>query len=175
MRSLTLAMLGLLCWAAPVRAHALGASLRIDKERVQVQALYDDRTPARAAVVVVLDSSQETVARGKTDAKGLWSFQRPQPGEYEVRVDAGDGHLTVKKLIISTASAKDAEGPNQLSDKDVSFQGDDLEEFTRFRWLQLGIGIATIALVAVAFLATRTYRRGSSSPLSPPADPPTDP
>src|SRR5262245_25528357 len=84
----SLVFLGVLCCAAPVHAHALGARLRIDKDRVRLEAFYDDDTPADSALVLVLDAKKETVARGKTDAKGLCSFPRPRPGDYQVIVDA---------------------------------------------------------------------------------------
>src|SRR5437868_981986 len=95
-RCLTLAILAVFFGGAQVHAHALGAGLRIDREkgRVHVEAFYDDDTPAANALVTVFDGNKETIAKGKTDAKGTWSFPCPPRGEYRVTVDAGDGHRT---------------------------------------------------------------------------------
>src|SRR5262245_4816149 len=134
----SLALLGVLCCAAPVHAHALGARLRIDKDRVRLEAFYDDDTPAHDASVVVLDGQEKAIAKGKTDAKGLWSFSRPPPGKYQVIVDAGDGHRAVKTLIIPAASGQESERTENGSSPDAnpSTQGDDRREFTRFPWLK---------------------------------------
>jgi len=56
-------------------------------DRVQVHAFFDDTTDASEARVRVRDGEGKEVAIGATDAKGLWSFPRPRPGKYTIRVE----------------------------------------------------------------------------------------
>src|SRR5439155_11718862 len=56
-RLLTLAMLGLLCCGAPVRAHALGASLQIDPDRLALAAPASVGTLAACPTTSILPAS----------------------------------------------------------------------------------------------------------------------
>lgn len=137
---------------SPVLAHSLGAECRLRGGRVEVEAYYDDDTPAGGATVRVLDADKREVATGRTDAQGRWTFAVPPPGAYTVIVDAGAGHRTTRKLTIPGGAA--AAGP--VSD------GPPRAEFTRFPWAGLGVGVGVIAgLAALGYaLARRKTPRG---------------
>jgi nickel transport protein len=138
-------------------AHALGAECTLKGDKVHVEAYFEDDTPAQQALVRVLDSAQQEVVKGQTDAKGLWSFDAPAPGRYQVIIDAGAGHRVAQKLTIprrgagaassDTPSAPVSDAPSRAA-------------FTSFPWLKVGLGVGTIGAVAVAFLLSR---RASSS------------
>lgn len=132
-------------------AHALGLKCTIQGDRVHVETFYDDDTTARDALVVILDAAKETIATGKTDAKGMWSFARPPDGVYRVIVDAGGGHRLARRLRVGET------GPQ--TEDTVFEEGDDRDEFTRFPWLKLAIGIGIIAALSIAFLLARRSGR----------------
>jgi hypothetical protein len=128
-------------------AHALGAECKINGARVDLESYFEDDSPARRARVRVEDEDNELVAEGNTDDQGRWSFDRPAPGNYLVVVDAGAGHRTQCKLRIpgTTASPESS----RVSD------GANREEFTAYPWLKIGIGLAVIGGLALAFLISR--------------------
>ena len=143
--ALPLAILLLLPLAAS--AHAIGVDARIVGDRVRVEAYFDDDTPARGAKVEVLDGELLVVAEGRTDEKGHWTFAKPKPGKYTVRVDAGDGHAAKTTIAI----AGEVEESKSLSD------GPSRESFTGWQRLACtGVGLAVIAgLTAALRLARR--------------------
>jgi hypothetical protein len=124
-----------------VRAHALGVECRLEGNRVAVEAFFDDDTPAPHALVRVLDAAGKEVVQGKTDAAGKWTFAAPQPGKYQVHVDAGAGHRVSREVTIPG----EASGSRQIS------EGPSRQEFTEFPWLKVSLGLGTIALFAAAF------------------------
>jgi hypothetical protein len=95
-----LAVLASLTAACPAGAHALGADCTLVGQKVQVEAFYEDNTPARKARVTVLDEGKAVVAEGRTDAKGCWTFPTPRPGRYRVVVEAGEGHRATVTLTV---------------------------------------------------------------------------
>ncbi len=131
-------------------AHALGADCRVQAGRVELEAYYDDDTPAREAKVRVHDDGGQVVADGRTDAEGRWSFARPAPGHYRVVVNAGAGHR--KELGVTIP------GPAETAPAVAVSAEPTRAEFTRFPWLKLGIGLAVIGGVAAAFLLSRRFR-----------------
>ena len=129
------------------RAHALGADCRPSKDGkfLEVEAYFDDDTPAAHAAVNVYDSDSELVMQGKTDGKGRWRAPLPAPGRYQVVVDSGDGHRVTKSITLGGSALSPelfAEGPTR-------------REFTSFPWVKVGIGLAIIAVLALAFLLIR--------------------
>lgn len=80
-------------------AHAVIVQVKIEADRVTVEASYDDETPAEEATITVKDTAGQVVATGQTDDRGLWRFPRPKPGEYVVMADAGAGH--VKQVTVT--------------------------------------------------------------------------
>lgn len=128
-------------------AHDLGVECSLRAGAVHIEAFFDDDTPARKARVEVFDSQEKCVAEGTTDAKGLWSFPQPGPGKYQVRVDAGAGHLAKTTITIPEAAS---DSPSQT----VS-AGPTREEFTRFPWVKLGLGLGLLFVATAAFLIAR--------------------
>lgn len=136
--------------AGPVRAHNLGAECKIRGDRLELEAYFDDDTPARNARVMLKDSSDHPIAEGKTDHEGRCSFPAPTAGKYEVIVDAGDGHRHQQWITVPAGG--------------VSIAGDSppREEFTRTPWLKIAMGLAFIALATgglyVCFRRARAAR-----------------
>ncbi len=141
-RVMGLALLLVPLTARPAPAHALGAECKVRGDKVEVEAYYDDDTPARDAKVRVFDADNAEVAAGRTDVLGRWSFPLPRPGKYEVVVDAGAGHRCTQKITVR-ADPSAAAAP-------VVSDGPPREEFTRFPWLNLVLGIGLIGLVGLA-------------------------
>lgn len=143
--------LALLLLAQPVSAHALGAECKIVGNRVELEAFYDDDTPAIKARVHVLDDQQKEIAEGRTDIRGLWSFPRPIAGKYRVVVDGGAGHRTEIALTVP----EQAPGP----EKPIISEGPTRQEFTRFPWLKVLLGLVMIAGFSAALLIARHRSR----------------
>ena len=149
-RTLTL----LVCLAQPAAAAAHGVGIECTHEPetgvIRVAAFYTDDTPASAARITVADVDGRTVARGQADDRGLWSFPRPSPGVYQVEADAGRGH---RKRIYLTIP----------EDPDQAPRGDEPSRaaFTRFPWLGLLLGLASLTLLAA--VARRGLRRRADS------------
>ena len=96
---------GLLLIASPAFAHKLLTSWKVDGGRVRVEAFFDDDTPAQEAQVVVTDAADRTVAEGRTDERGVWSFARPAAGSYSVRVESVGHRATARIKVPQAASA----------------------------------------------------------------------
>jgi nickel transport protein len=165
----------------PASAHALGAECRLRGDRVEVEAYYDDDTPARDARVTVQDATKKNVAEGRTDDKGFWSFPRPEPGRYRVTVDAGAGHRTTVTITVPSAQPDDTAAAGALTGecdccKDSTATGDEQtvvklsegpgrEEFTRPPWLKISLGLVVIAGFALtAWWVLRLRRPGVRHP-----------
>jgi nickel transport protein len=143
--------------AVPLRteAHALGADCKVNGARVELEAYYDDDTPARDARVRVADGEGQQVAEGRTDAAGRWSFDRPRAGTYRVIVDAGAGHR--KELTITLAAENTSPSPSGHTTTQAVVTGDGPTRaaFTAFPWLQLGIGVAILGALGGGFWLAR--------------------
>jgi hypothetical protein len=134
------------------RAHAVGMACRVEGTRIVVEAFYDDDSPAVRAKVRVLDGSQE-VGTGLTDEKGVWSFARPAPGHYSVQLDAGAGHRATQTIEVPP-SAESPATPLAIG------AGASRQEFTRFPWDRLLLGLLAIFALAGAFLLVAALRKG---------------
>ena len=79
----------------PALAHDLRVKVDTRQDPVRVEAWYEtgfgDQDPAEAAKATVTDADGNEVASGVLDAKGVWTFPRPGPGQYTVVVEAA-GH-----------------------------------------------------------------------------------
>lgn len=147
-----LAALALAMVPASARAHAVGLEWRFRGDQVVIDVFYDDDSPAVRAKVRVLDGDKE-IETGLTDEKGGWSFARPAPGRYTIDVDAGAGH-TVRETIAV---------PQIGADTETTQKGDDgrrRDNFTRFPWVGLLLGLLIIAGLAGAFVLFAAFRKG---------------
>jgi hypothetical protein len=118
---------------------------------VEVEVFYDDDTPAINAKVQVLDANEKVTLSGTTDTQGRWTFATPAAGKYEVRADAGAGHRAKTSLAVPVVAESPA--PVAISD------GPTREEFTRFPWLKVAIGVAVLGGIAVAFMIAPSLRK----------------
>ena len=130
-------MLVLLLGANPAAAHALGAECRLRDNKVEVEAFFDDDTPAQDAKVTVTDAQKQVIAQGRTDEQGRWSFPAPPPGDYLVLVEAGAGHSAKVKMTVPTTPGGD-EVSVPISD------GPSRREFTSFPLARVGVGLGVI-------------------------------
>lgn len=160
LRVYRLALLCLLSIAPAAPAHGLGAQCKLRGGRVELEAYYDDDTPAARARVRILDVEGQVAVEGFTDAEGKWSFPRPQPGRYRVVVDAGAGHRTEQNMTIpnqgdvglGAASTPISEGPSR-------------EQFTRFPLVNVLIGlIAILAFGLAAWIGLRQKAESRALP-----------
>lgn len=151
----------LLCCVDSVRAHGIGADCRLRGDKVEVEAYFDDDSPAANARVTVWDGAKREIASGRTDAKGNWSFPAPAPGAYEVIIDAGAGHRATRKLQLPPEKGETvASDPASNEATPLVSDGPTREEFTRFPWEMIALGLG---LVALAGLLVRGLVRRSRS------------
>lgn len=146
---------------SPVLAHAVGIECKQKQgtNQVSVEVFFDDDAACVGAKVVVKDASKETVAEGKTDAKGFWTFQVKKPGEYLVLADAGEGHLAQKKLTVNDWQS--APGVSHDEAPVLKQTGSSRVEFTRFPWLKVCVGLGAIFIFGIAFLVARRRMGGA--------------
>ncbi|MBI3406736.1 MAG: carboxypeptidase regulatory-like domain-containing protein [Planctomycetes bacterium] len=158
MRRCILAVVFFLALApSAANAHDVGLVCKQKQgtNKISVEAFFDDETPAAGAKVDVVDSAKKTITSGKTDAKGLWTFEALEPGEYKVMLDAGAGHKAERRIVVRPWDGV----PANTGEQTPIQEGPSRQEFTRFPWLKVGVGLGVIGLFGVAFLVSRRKRR----------------
>lgn len=137
----------LLATVAPVRGHGLGAECKVKGEHLEIEAYFDDDTPAGLAKIAVLDADDREVAAGRTDEQGHFRAAAPPPGRYRVVVDAGSGHRAEVKFRVGERVA-----PGSV----VVSEGPAREEFTRFPWLNVMLGLGLIGGLVLGWRLIRS-------------------
>jgi hypothetical protein len=148
----------LLAIAPSAFAHKLGVVCTFKDGKVEVEAFYDDDSPAQQAKVRVVNAKDEIVASGVTDAKGMWSAAAPPPGTYDVRVDAGAGHRAKKTIIVPAVAPIDEPPPTVTVNT-----GPSRAEFTQFPWLKVLIGVVVLGGLGGAFAISTAMRKNGRS------------
>jgi hypothetical protein len=140
-------------------AHALLVDCNMRNGKVEVEAFYDDDTPAPKARVKVINADEQMVAGGFTDQNGSWSFAMPAPGKYVVVVDAGAGHRKEKSIEVP------ARPDESIAPKDEAPIGDGpkRDELTRIPWLKIAIGLVIIGGLSGAFLLASIMRKNAKA------------
>ncbi|MFL5245970.1 MAG: carboxypeptidase-like regulatory domain-containing protein [Gemmataceae bacterium] len=163
---MTMAFLGLAFVPSRALAHRLGADCTIRGKNIQVEAFFGDNSPAKNAHISVVDGNKTSVAEGRTDDKGAWSFPAPVPGIYRVIVDAGYGHraeirIDVPQTKDSSPAAheegvccNDADSGDRAESVRIS-EGASRDEITHFPWWRIGCGLTLIAGTSFIYLAVR--------------------
>jgi len=143
-------------------AHGVGLNCKLHGDRVIVEAFYDDDSPAVRAQVRVLAADME-VANGLTDDKGIWSFARPSPGKYTIKLDAGAGHRAKDTITVPSDGESPTTAPQVIGDAPRR------DEFTRFPVLGLLYGLLIIAGLAALFVLAAAFLKASGG-RKPPVD-----
>ena len=87
-----LTLLFLFVLATSVLAHKANIFAYVDGQTVFAESYYPDGRPVVAGKVQVLDTEQQLLLQGVTDAEGLFQFALPAASELVLEVDAGMGH-----------------------------------------------------------------------------------
>ena len=87
-----LTLLFLFVLATSVLAHKVNIFAYVDGQTVFAESYYPDGRPVVAGKVQVLDTEQQLLLQGVTDAEGLFQFALPAASELVLEVDAGMGH-----------------------------------------------------------------------------------
>ncbi|MFQ3591579.1 MAG: carboxypeptidase-like regulatory domain-containing protein [Gemmataceae bacterium] len=172
-RLFALAGVGLLGLGLPLAAHDLGAQAKLQDGKVILEAYFDDDTAASEAKVRVMDDNGATVSSGTTDDKGTWTFAAPPPGRYRVVVNAGGGHKATIPLKIPNRPGESRLVPEKSetaasphAEQTIS-AGPTREQFTRFPWGRLLLGLAVlVGLAGLTYWWLRT--RPTAAPDQPP-------
>jgi hypothetical protein len=145
-------------------AHAVGMTCTNRGAKIEVEAYFDDDSPAIRATVQVVDAQEKTVANGQTDSDGKWSFKTPAPGTYEVRLDAGAGHRAKKVLVVAPPVEKTAE---PAAEQIVVEEGKTRAEFTGVPWLKVMTGLIVIAGLGGAYILASALRAANRASIAP--------
>jgi hypothetical protein len=136
------------------KVHALFAQCKVQGEHLIVEAYYDDDMPAQEAKIEVVDASNNVIASGKTDDKGVFRTKRPPAGKYTVRVDAGAGHqCKVEANIPATGDGKASPkkpgtGVKESTERtQVVSSGPTREDVRQIPWSKVGLGLFIIVMV----------------------------
>ena len=126
-------------------AHDLQAKVSPESNPIRVEARFDDDSPAEGATVAVANELGQTIASGKLDETGVWTFPKPEPGSYRIVV-ALTGHRDVVQLVIP---------PNAPAEAVSSWRLD--------KNLGLAIGLALLLGGTVAFVLLRRFKRRAAT------------
>ena len=99
---------GVLLAPPAASAHALHAKVELRADTVSVTAYFNDNFPAEDAECVLLDAGGAEVVAGKADENGRWSFPRPAPGQYTLKVKCF-GHVARVPLAVDGAGGAPTE------------------------------------------------------------------
>jgi hypothetical protein len=140
-------------------AHGVGVACTINADKVEVEAFYDDDSPAFKAKVQVVNANEDVIATGITDKDGKWTFATPAPGKYQVRLDAGAGHRAKKALHIPGEEPK-FEVPTEAPPPTVTptAEPETRAEMTRTPWLRIGVGLGAIFVGSIAVIGVMQWR-----------------
>ena len=129
-------------------------------DRLEVEAFFDDDMPARAARVQILDDQKNVVATAITDGAGKCVLRTPNPGKYQLVLDAGAGHRKQRTItIVGTLPVSDSESRSKADPVPSSTRR---EELTRFPWERVALGLGVIALVGGAWRWSRRRPKTSA-------------
>lgn len=79
--------------AAPSEAHRLVLFARSDAGTITGYGFFSGGGRAKAAEVVITDSTGKEVHRMRTADDGTFSWKVDRPGTYQLMLNAGDGHV----------------------------------------------------------------------------------
>lgn len=164
----------ILLYPSTASAHALRAECKLRNDKIEVEAYYDDDTPAQDAKVLVVTDQEAEVIQGRTDETGRWSFPRPTPGSYRVIVNAGDGHRCNVRFSVPEGQVLPKRNETSLSHSDseaawtteavVVSEGPTRQEFTQFPWLSMTAGLALIGVLGMGcHFVLRKFRLAPSN------------
>lgn len=146
--SLFIALLFLGLMPLGVCAHAPDFEWKQVGEKIEIEAFFDDNTPIRDAKVQILDDQRNILASGVTDVHGKCKLTAPNPGKYQLFLDAGAGHRKQRAITVDGLLPVD---PGTGGSPPTS-RRDDL---TRFPWERALMGLGVIALVGGAWWWSR--------------------
>ena len=138
-----------------VFAHGLDLTCTFRGGNVVVEAYFDNGDPATDAAIKLVDSRNATVAEGRTDAEGKWSFSMPAPGNYRVVLDTPDLHRAEKLLEFTLG---------ELHEGQILSKGQSRQAFTGYRWVKVIIGVVAIAIFGFAFQFALRKRAAPAKP-----------
>lgn len=72
--------------------HKLNLFTYVEGDTVHVEGYFADGAKAKLSNVVVLNSTEQVIAEGKTNENGEYRFQIPAPADVQIVLDAGLGH-----------------------------------------------------------------------------------
>lgn len=149
-----LAVLATLLAPAVATAHDLIALVKVREADVYVEAGFSygknaESDPAEGAPVTVTDANRNTVAAGKTDEKGVWTFPRPPAGTYTVVVEQA-GHRAVVSIEVPGQGTA-AFFPSRLDKR-----------------LGVAVGLAAVLGLTLAYRLVRCRHHGQK--VAPPAE-----
>ena len=133
--------------SSPAFAHQLHVVVKIDGDRVRVEAFYGDDTPAQEARITIL-FEEEIIAQGRTDEKGVWWCERPKAGTYTVNAESV-GHAAKEPLIVAESPAAP---PTEIPP-------DERKRRTQTPWARLAAGLGMIGGMYIAWLIVRRSLR----------------
>lgn len=139
----TAAAAGALLTPARAAAHAMFADVTVAADSVKLLAYFEEDLPAEFADVTVTDADGNVVLAGKTDERGVWTFPRPAPGTYTLKVKQ-TGHVAKREFTVTGAS--EAEAPAVSGGRRLN------------KWVGLAVGV--VVLLGVSGASWLLRRRG---------------
>ncbi|MBX3468366.1 MAG: hypothetical protein KF878_15955 [Planctomycetes bacterium] len=149
---LLIALAALLALAGPALAHRLNVAARWEAGRVVVEVYFSDgTTPAGAEVIASHDGVE--VARGRTDAAGLWTFTPPGAGRYALAVTEPGLHRG--RAVVEVPATVPATAPTDAAPAAAAAP----PEREGTDWVGLALGLAIIAALGLGLGLLQRARR----------------
>jgi hypothetical protein len=114
---LTLALIAALGPVGAARAHRLKAKcLFFPRRMVRVESWFDNGQTPKTGEVEVSAEGGEVLVKGRLSSQGLFVFDAPEGGPFQVVVEAGEGHraevaIRPDELVVAQAPPTDAAPP----------------------------------------------------------------
>lgn len=142
-------------------AHGMDADWKQIGEKIIVEAFFDTGQAVREARVQIVDDDKKVVATGVTDAAGKCTLRAPNPGKYQLIVDAGAGHRKERSItVVGTLPPPESESPVVGAvDTELRTDGSRRAEATGFPWERVAVGCGLIALFGGVWWLTRLNAR----------------
>lgn len=82
----------LLAMASPALAHRINIFAVDEGGEVYTESTFAGKRPVKKGTIQVFNGEGVLLLTGETDAEGIFTFPRPEPGPLTLEVDAGMGH-----------------------------------------------------------------------------------
>ncbi|MEZ6143594.1 MAG: hypothetical protein R3B84_23770 [Zavarzinella sp.] len=153
-------------WNSDALAHRMLLSVTTRGNQVQVEAYYEDDTPAEGALIFFA-KNEKNQFEAKTNERGVWTGKLPETGNWEILVKHfGHSAKTTYSAPSEVVTAPTNENPVPVAEKSSS--DSELEALPThpkpaYPWQRVLLGVGILVLASVLLKVGLRMTRKSSS------------